>query len=172
MASIACALTTDQVEAEDKDVTRRWAWKRVKPGDFLRVVNKIRIPPSQPPQRTLACVEVVRVDRVLRQDIAHLRYDEDATAFDYAYLSVKYWEQRNEWDREVAREGFPGMTVDAFIDVLVKMAPAIPEVLTRIEWRYRRDLLQIWHEIHPPHDERKDASPLQAFFSFDEDDQT
>jgi hypothetical protein len=126
MRVISCAVTVDAVVERRKTVTRRWGWEHAAPGMRLRVVDRLRYRSTDPPQRTLATVEVVDVYRCFNcgADVAK----------DVTVRSLGPW--RFAWPDEAAREGLPDMSIRDFAALLLRMAPRPPRVLTRIEWRY------------------------------------
>lgn len=63
MRNISCALTTRQVRARAKTVTRRLGWEFLKAGDRLQVCEKCMGRKKGEPLVKLAVVEVVEVRR-------------------------------------------------------------------------------------------------------------
>lgn len=85
------ALTTAQVKAQTKDITRRFGWKFVKPGDVLWAVEKSQGLKKGEKVKRICLIEVVdsrweRLDAITQED--------------------------------VIREGFPDWTPQQFIDFL------------------------------------------------------
>jgi hypothetical protein len=111
---MSVALTTPQVIARSKTVTRRDGWRFLKPGDRLTLCPKVMgFRRGEHPER-IVDVEILSVRRE--------RLDEITAA-------------------EVAAEGFPGQTpawfVRFFCDSHKGCTPA--SEITRIEWRYVED---------------------------------
>lgn len=125
---MSVAMTTDAVIERRKTVTRRKGWwldksgrRLLHVGDTLTLCRKVQgRKPGEPIER-LAEVEVVDVRRELLGAICPQHYD-----------STEYGL------REVAREGFPGMSPVSFVDRFFADAQGIfcPDEVTRIEWRY------------------------------------
>jgi hypothetical protein len=122
------ALTTDQVLAQTKDVTRRLAWLHAKEGEILQPVKKaMGLRPGEtltkigPPVRLLLRRRE-RLDTLLRRP-------------DYG-------------QREVAREGFPDWSPRQFVDMFCATHNGCtPEtVISRLEFSY--DLLEGWQGMH------------------------
>lgn len=112
--NMSVAMTVQAVRARQKTVTRRKGWLMLKAGDELTLCLKCQGRKPGEPLVRLANVEVVDVRRERLDAI---------TA------------------EEVAREGFPGMSPDEFIDryfvVAQHIAPS--DVVTRIEFKYLDD---------------------------------
>lgn len=120
---MSVAMTTDAVIERRKDVTRRLNWWENKngrrllvPGDTLTLCRKVQGRKAGEPIERLAEVEVV--------DVRRERLD--------AMFVKSYGE------REVEREGFPGMTPGDFVRRYFLDAQGLyPHAeVTRIEWRY------------------------------------
>lgn len=108
---MSVALTTPQVIARSKTVTRRDGWRFLKPGDRLTLCPKVMgFRRGEHPER-IVDVEILSVRRE--------RLDEITAA-------------------DVAAEGFPGQTpawfVGFFCDSHKGCTPA--SEVTRVEWRY------------------------------------
>ena len=110
MRAMSFALTTAQMLAGTKTVTRRLGWKTLLPGARLRAVEKaMGLRPGEK-QRVLRLIEVVdvRVERV------------DAVTGD-----------------DVAREGFPDLTPAEFVELFCRAMRVGPEAeVRRIEFRF------------------------------------
>jgi hypothetical protein len=152
MRIISCAKTTQSVRDRFKDVTRRWGWAHAVPGMFLRIVDRQRYRNSDPPQVTLAVVEAVDVHRITRRDVPGYRYDEMPKADDMAWLSLHEYREElasggYSLAKELAREGLPQLTAYEFVELLTSMVTKKnpPEILTRIQWRYREDIFELWN---------------------------
>ena len=125
MRNISFALTTAQVRARTKTVTRRrgtW-WARVlKPGDLLCAVEK-----SQGiPKGGLVRLGTIRVASV-RTERLNLVSDPGPLAGEYGPHGFD----------ETAREGFPGWGGGAFVKMFLEhMGGDYRQVVTRIEFEY------------------------------------
>jgi hypothetical protein len=115
---MSVAFTEEAVRERRKTVTRRKGWLMLKPGDRLTLCRKVMGRRKGEPLVRVAEVEVFsvtreRLDDLLRTDISN-----------------------NEG--EVAREGFPDMTPEDFIQRFFIEAQGMSSdaVVTRIEWRY------------------------------------
>jgi hypothetical protein len=111
------SLTTPQILAREKTVTRRVGWRFLKPGDLVQAVEKARGLAKGEPMRKLAVLRIVdvRVEPLSRL-VSDPRYGED----------------------ELPREGFPCWQRDEFIEMFRRthgLKSADPEV-TRIEFEY------------------------------------
>lgn len=108
--NISFAMTTQQVQDRTKDVTRRFGWWFLKPGDKLCGVKKgMGLKKGEQIER-LCQIEVVSV----RSEALHVITQAD-----------------------VVREGFPDWTPEQFVKMLVdhyKIDPA--KICNRIEFRY------------------------------------
>lgn len=105
------ALTTAQVLAGTKTVTRRDGWVFLKPGDQVRAVRKSR---GLRPGETIEPLRVIEIAQVTREPLSAITAD------------------------EVKREGFPDMAREQFIEMFCashRGCTAESEV-TRIEFRY------------------------------------
>ncbi|MEJ1422231.1 MAG: ASCH domain-containing protein [Candidatus Sedimenticola sp. (ex Thyasira tokunagai)] len=103
-------MTTDQVKAQTKDVTRRFGWWFLKPGDVVRGVEKAMGLKKGEKLKQLAMVRIVST----RPEPLNAITQED-----------------------VIREGFPDWTPSQFIQMLVdhyKIDPA--KTVNRIEFEY------------------------------------
>lgn len=114
MRNISFSLTTPQIRARTKTVTRRLGWKNLKPGDLLcACVKCMGLKPGEKIER-LCVIEVVSNHA--------------------ARLS-----QMIETDCDA--EGFPEMTADQFVEMFCKHMGCQPDrVVSRIEFKYRDDL--------------------------------
>lgn len=103
-------MTTAQIRSRTKDVTRRFGWWFLKPGDQIQAVEKaMGLKPGEKVRR-LGLIEVVSTR------------SEPLSAITKA---------------DVVREGFPEWTPEQFVQMLVdhyKVAPN--ESVNRIEFRY------------------------------------
>lgn len=108
--NISFAMTTAQIIAREKDVTRRFGWWYLKPGDRLCGVKKgMGLKRGEKIER-LCLIEVVSV----RAEPLNAITQED-----------------------VIREGFPNWTPKDFIDFLVKHYRCDPSAsVNRIEFKY------------------------------------
>jgi len=113
--NISFALTTEQVRARAKTVTRRFGWWFLKPGDVLCAVEKgMGLKKGEKVVR-LGLIRVVSVRRESASAICR-----------YATPNV-----------EVSKEGFPGMLASAFVGMLCKAnGKAADDDVNRIEFEY------------------------------------
>lgn len=112
MRLMSFALTTPQVLARTKTVTRRLGWTVLKPGDYIQAVEK---------GMGLRKGERVRRLAVLRvEDVTRERLREGLSQSD------------------VMREGFPGMTPAAFVEMFCRThRGCTPDtIITRIAFSY------------------------------------
>jgi hypothetical protein len=108
---MSCALTSEQVLAELKDVTRRLGWLFLKPGDILNLVNKtMGFKKGEHPVK----YKTVRVLSVRPEPLSAITKD------------------------EVRREGFPDKSPQWFIKMFCRTHKGCtPDtIVTRIEWEY------------------------------------
>lgn len=119
MRNLSFALTTAQVRAQTKTVTRRrgtWWAQVLKPGDLLCAVEKSRGIKTG----GLVRLGTIRVVSVRVEALSEMLADE--RPFDHD---------------EEAREGFPGMTAQQFVDMFCKhMGGDDGQTVTRIEFEY------------------------------------
>ena len=111
MKNISFALTTAQVRARQKTVTRRLGWLKAKPGDLLQpVVKGMGLKKGQTVERIGGPIRLVAVRRELLRAI-----DSD----------------------DVVREGFPSMTPDEFVAMFCDHNGCTPDTeIARIEFEY------------------------------------
>ena len=108
--NISFAMTTEQVKARQKDITRRFGWWFLKPGDRLCGVEKAMGLKKGEKIKRLCEIEVVSV----RAEPLNAITPED-----------------------VVREGFPDWTPQDFIDFLVSHYGCDPtKTVNRIEFKY------------------------------------
>ena len=109
MRSMSFALTTRQFLDGSKTVTRRLGWLTLKPGERIRAVEKAMGLKKGEHPRVLGVIEVVSVRRERLDAIE---------------------------DADCAREGFPGMTAEGFVEMFCRHMGCLPDALvTRIEFR-------------------------------------
>lgn len=118
MRNISCALTTPQILAKAKDVTRRMGWLHLKPGDLLQPVKKcMGLKPGEKVEKLGPPVRVVSVRREpLYWVDSHLAYGQN----------------------ECRREGFPEMTGAEFVAMFCATHKGCTPgtEITRIEFEY------------------------------------
>lgn len=109
MRSMSFALTTRQFLDGSKTVTRRLGWLTLKPGDQVRAVEKgMGLQKGEHP-RVFGEIEVVNVRRERLDAIE---------------------------DADCAREGFPGMTAEGFVEMFCRHMGCQPDTfVTRIQFR-------------------------------------
>lgn len=128
MRNMSFALTSDQVLAQSKDVTRRLGWHQLRAGDLLQPVRKgMGLRRGEHVEKLGPPVRVLFVDR------EPLR----AISVDRGELG---------WT-ETRREGFPGMPPQEFLTFFCDTHKGCsPDtVITRIEFSY--DLFEGWHPM-------------------------
>lgn len=104
------AMTTKQVREETKDVTRRFGWGFLKPGDRVWAVEKAMGLKKGEKINRLKMIEVISISRAPLNSITQ---------------------------DDVRREGFPDWTPSMFVDMLVRNYRCEPGALiNRIEYRY------------------------------------
>lgn len=109
MRNISFAMTTEQFLAGSKDVTRRFGWWFLKPGDRLRVVEKTMGLKKGEKMKELGVIEVVSTRREPLDAI-----DQD----------------------DCIREGFPHYRPQDFVKMLVDHYKCFPwQECNRIEFR-------------------------------------
>lgn len=108
--NMSFAMTTDQVRARAKTVTRRFGWWFLKPGDVVQAVEKGMGLARGEKVRPLGLIRIVSTG------------EEPLNAITCA---------------DVAREGFPDMTPREFVAMLVKHYRVDPSArVNRIEFEY------------------------------------
>lgn len=119
---MSVAFTEDAVRERRKTVTRRKGWTFLKPGDRLTLCRKVMGRKADEPLVRVAEVEVVSVRR---ERLDFLTWARGTTRREYG-------------EREVAREGFPGMDPSEFVRRFFVDAQGMApdDDVTRIEWRY------------------------------------
>jgi uncharacterized protein YqfB (UPF0267 family) len=108
---ISFSMTTAQVRARTKTVTRRVGWLNLKPGDILQAVEKAQGLKRGEHVKRLCLIRVRKVSRVRLNTITK---------------------------REVEREGFPRMTPEDFVRFFLKGHKGVTSrtKVTRIEFEY------------------------------------
>lgn len=108
--NISFAMTTQQIQDRTKDVTRRFGWWFLKPGDKLCGVKK-----------AMGLKKGEEIERLCMIEVVSVRA-----------------EPLNEITQEdVVREGFPDWTPEQFINMLVSHYKCDPsKTVNRIEFRY------------------------------------
>jgi hypothetical protein len=112
------ALTTDQVRAGTKTVTRRMGWRTLQPGTLIQPVLKgMGLKPGEKIQRLRGPIRVTSVQH------EPLRMLLDSPIYG---------------QRECVREGFPDYTPESFIDMFCRSHKGCTpdSVVTRIEFAY------------------------------------
>lgn len=115
MRLMSFALTTPQVRARTKTVTRRLGWTTLKPGDLLQPVEKVM--GFKPGEKVKRVGKPIRIVSVRREPLGDLEaYGRD----------------------ELAREGFPKMSPLEFITMFSQANKGCNggTPVTRIEFEY------------------------------------
>lgn len=108
--NMSFAMTTNQIKAQTKTVTRRFGWWFLKPGDVLCAVEKAMGLRKGEKVKRLAMLRVVSTGPERLNDIT---------------------------SEDVVREGFPGWTTGMFIKMLVDHYRVdYGETVNRIEFEY------------------------------------
>ena len=109
-------LTTEQMYAEKKDVTRRLGWAKLKPGDRFWAVEKgMGLKKGEKVKRIYECECVSNVPEMLAEIV---------------YRSIR------DGRKEVDREGFPWMDAVNFVDMFIEhMDVTAKTMVNRIEFR-------------------------------------
>jgi hypothetical protein len=116
MRNMSFALTTDQVRARTKTVTRRLGWRFARPGMVVRAVRKCM---GLRPGEKVEPLAVIRFVSVRREHLG----DIDVYPAD-----------------ETAKEGFPGMPSGLFLRMFTDhMRCNSDDEVTRIEFEYVDD---------------------------------
>ena len=112
--NMSFALTTKQIQAEQKTVTRRDGWRNVQPGDLLRPVDRVMgFKKGERPRALLAGGRLIEVVSAVRQPLESITPE------------------------DVACEGFPDMTPAEFVAMYRKHGDKSSDgMVTRIEFRY------------------------------------
>ena len=108
--NMSFALTTNQVRAEIKDITRRFGWWFLKPGDRLWAVEK--------------AMGLKKGEQVVRLKLIEV-------------VSTRGEKLNDITPEECVREGFPHYTPQMFVDMIVRHHKCKPGAwINRIEFRY------------------------------------
>lgn len=114
MRNMSFSMTTEQVRNKTKTVTRRFGWWSLKPGTKLWAVEKSQGLKKGEKVVRICQIEVVSVRKEQVQDIQNYPFE------------------------ETSQEGFPGMTLKDFIDMLCRMKRGVNyyDEVNRIEFKY------------------------------------
>jgi len=108
--NISFAMTTQQVKDQSKDVTRRFGWWFLKPGDRLCGVEK-----------AMGLRKGEKINRLCNIEV----------------VSVRTEPLNSITQEDVKREGFPEWTPQDFVDFLVSHYGCEPDkICNRIEFKY------------------------------------
>lgn len=111
------ALTTPQILAQTKTVTRRIGWSFLQPGDLIQAVEKGQGLKKGEKVRKLSVIRVVDVRRERLDDMVSGSYTHCVS--------------------ELRREGFPDMPPIGFLSMFCKANNCTPATrVTRIEFEY------------------------------------
>lgn len=109
MRNMSFAMTTQQMQTGNKDVTRRFGWWFLKPGDRVMAVEKSMGLKKGEKAIPICVIEIISV----REESLNMITQED-----------------------VVREGFPEWTPDQFVQMLVKHYKIDPaKTVNRIEFK-------------------------------------
>lgn len=112
MRRMSFGLTKEQMRARTKTVTRRLGWEHLEPGERILAVD--RVMGFKPGQRA-EILGQIRVTDIRRERLDHLARDPD----------------------DVAREGFPEMTAQEFVEMFCAAMRVTPDAtVTRIEFQH------------------------------------
>lgn len=112
MKNISFAYTTRQFRNRTKTVTRRKGWLRLKPGQYLRAVEKGM---GLKKGEKVKVLGTIRVLSVRREPLEAITMD------------------------DVIKEGFDLMTPESFVDLYIKINGGDrDQVVTRIEFEYAK----------------------------------
>jgi hypothetical protein len=112
--------TTEQIRKRTKTVTRRLGWESLKPGDLVQAVEKAQ---GLKKGEKVVKLAVLRIVSNRREQLDRL-------------LEVWYAEGR----LEVEREGFPGVSVQGFIEMFCKLNRCLAcRMVNRIEFEYKEE---------------------------------
>lgn len=126
MRNMSFSLTTDQMRAGTKTVTRRLGWLGLRPGALVRACVKCMGLPKGARVEPICVIEIVDVRR------------EPLAVLAGPGRRMAYLPPGGEWRAELDAEGFPDLhSWDRF----VRLFPCSPlQEITRIEFRPRPDL--------------------------------
>lgn len=125
MRHMSFMLTTEQIRARTKTVTRRIGWQFLKPGDLIRAIEKGQ---GLKKGETVKRLGVLRVVSVRREPLARMLAD-----FDYGALEV----QREGFADHPAVMGSPHAFAEYFMCAQpAKTRPDVNTPITRIEFEY------------------------------------
>ena len=112
MRNMSFSMTTGAFTRKEKRVTRRMGWVDLQPGEHLMGVQKCRGLKRGEKVRRIHAIVVINVRR---EPVSAIALEEDGTA----------------------KEGFPDMTAEEFIDMFCRHNKCGPdEIITRIEFDY------------------------------------
>jgi hypothetical protein len=115
--NMSFALTTEQVRAQRKTVTRRLGWAKLQPGTLIQpVVKGMGLKKGEKAEKVGAPIRVVKVNR---------------EPLDFMVKDPVYGH------REAQAEGFPSMRGEDFVAMFCEHNACRPETeVTRIEFEY------------------------------------
>jgi hypothetical protein len=131
MRNISFQLTTEQVRSRTKTVTRRLGWRTVRPGDLLQAIVKGQgLKKGEHPEKLC----VIRVVNVNREPLNHLTISSETGPLKVAIYGAYFYDDAT---RECAKEGFPKMSPESFVEFFCKANGCPTQVIvTRIEFEY------------------------------------
>lgn len=111
MRNISFSMTTPQVRARTKTVTRRMGWALLMPGDLMQACEKCQ---GLKTGEKIVPISIIRVLSVRREPLSAITAE------------------------DVVREGFPNMTRDQFIEFFCEGHKGCKRlsIVTRIEFSY------------------------------------
>ena len=117
MRNMSFSMTTDQIRAGTKTVTRRFGWWGLKPGDRVMACEKC-----------MGLKKGEKVTKIRPIEIVSTRRERIDAILNYGWA---------EGDAEMVREGFPGISPFSLVEFLCESAgKQADDPVNRIEFRY------------------------------------
>lgn len=111
--NMSFSMTTEAARTREKDVTRRLGWWSLRPGDVVQQVEK--------------AMGLKRGEKVKKIHLIRI-----VSAKSEPLIAMHAHD-----DRECAREGFPDLTPDGFIDMFCRHNRVVSDtIVNRIEFEY------------------------------------
>jgi hypothetical protein len=135
MRMMSFSMTTEAVRNRTKTVTRRLGWWGLKPGTVLQAVEKAQGLKKGEHVKPICVIRVVSVRRERICDFGGVR------PLIGGMQDTVGWERWGEWedesDRECAREGFPKLGPDGFIEMFCEANGCESDTfVNRIQFEY------------------------------------